>query len=447
MKDVHELIKYARGENRLKEIDSAVSPRHELSEILRRVMQRHGPALLFKNIEGHDIPVAANLFGDEKTIAAIFGVDDFAGLEARADEFMESLESVAADAFNDELKRRNLMPLIEEQDEEGDCIDGADNPLDRLPIPTFWPGDGGPYITLPVVITRGRDGSYNAGIYRLMKVDGAHLALHWDDRRGGARHWHEYESVNEPMPVTVVLGGPPALIFAAMAPLPESIDERQFAGLLMKSPLKLRPGRYNDIPVPTTAEIVIEGELRPAERYREGPFGNHTGFYVPEASMPLLRVRGMFLRAHAVMPVTMVGPPPAEDLVMARALTSIFLPLLRRLAPGLEDFAFIEEGTFHGISVITVAPGADAQEVIHRVRRYVPGRFLAAFESGANLWDYSFLIWKIINSVDTAACRVESENRLVALDCTGQSDERAPLSPDDDTVKLVDRRWSDYGLE
>jgi 4-hydroxy-3-polyprenylbenzoate decarboxylase len=234
---------------------------------------------------------------------------------------------------------------------------GADVDLDELPILTCWPGDGGPFVTLPQVVTRDPDGgARNVGCYRMQKLDRRSTAMHWQVHKTGARHFRRARELGLPrLEVAVALGGDPALTYAATAPLPDGIDEWMFAGFLRKSAVTTVRCKTVALEVPAEADFVLEGYVDPAEELvAEGPFGDHTGYYTPVDRFPRFHVTAVTHRAKAVYPATLVGPPPMEDGWLGKATERLFLPLLRMLFPEIVDMNLPVEGAFHNLVLVSI---------------------------------------------------------------------------------------------
>ncbi|HTY05564.1 MAG TPA: menaquinone biosynthesis decarboxylase [Gemmatimonadales bacterium] len=346
-----------------------VSADKEITEIADRCMKSAGggPALLFEHptLVGGGAsphPVAVNLFGSERRMCLALGV-------ARLDEIGDRLsEMVNLKVPEGLLGKLALLPKLAELAKfpprssggrpvcQDVVLQGPDIDLGRLPIPICWPQDGGPYITLPQVITRDPvGGARNVGMYRVQVIGRDSLAMHWQRHKVGAAHWREMAARGETMPVAIALGGDPAGIYAASAPLPPGIDEYLFAGFLRREPVRLAKCVTSDLEVPAEAEIVIEGLIDPREPLvREGPFGDHTGFYSLADLYPRVQVTAVTRRADPIWPHTIVGRPPMEDYWLGHATERIFLPLLRLTLPEVVDLHMPAEGIFHNLVFVSI---------------------------------------------------------------------------------------------
>jgi 4-hydroxy-3-polyprenylbenzoate decarboxylase len=349
-----------RGE--LVRIRRRVDPRLEIAAIADRVMKAGGPALLFEDAGGSRFPLLINAFGSRKRMSLALGADD---LEEHA-RSIEELVRTRAPANARELaqlarKLPELAHVPPRSVSRAPCQDvvhtGADVDLDALPILTCWPADGGPFITLPQVVTRDPETqTRNVGCYRMQKLDRRTTAMHWQVHKTGARHFRRAREMNLPrIEVAVALGGDPALTYAGTAPLPDGIDEWMFAGFLRKRAVGTVRCKTVDLEVPADADFVLEGYVDPREELvDEGPFGDHTGYYTPVDRFPRFHVTALTHRSDAVYPTTIVGPPPMEDAWLGKATERLFLPLLRMLFPEVVDMNLPIEGAFHNLVLISI---------------------------------------------------------------------------------------------
>jgi 4-hydroxy-3-polyprenylbenzoate decarboxylase len=349
-----------RGE--LVRIRRRVDPRLEIAAIADRVMKSGGRALLFEDAGGSRFPLLINAFGSRKRMSLALGVDD---LETHARAIEELVRARAPSSPRElaqlALKLPELAHVPPRSTSRAPCQDvvhtGGDVDLDALPILTCWPDDGGPFITLPQVITRDPEtGVRNVGCYRMQKLDRCSTAMHWQVHKTGARHFRRAKEMGlARIDVAVALGGDPALTYAATAPLPDGIDEWMFAGFLRKRAVATVKCTSVDLEVPADADFVLEGYVDPREELvNEGPFGDHTGYYTPVDRFPRFHVTAVTHRAEAVYPATIVGPPPMEDAWLGKATERLFLPLLRMLFPEVVDMNLPVEGAFHNLVLISI---------------------------------------------------------------------------------------------
>src|SRR5580692_4195645 len=349
-----------RGE--LVRIRRPVDPFLEVSAIADRVMKAGGPALLFERVGVSPYPVLINAYGSRARMSTALGVLDLEE-HARAIESMVHARPglSAAGIASAVLSIPDLLSLAPRGVTEAPCQEvvqtGDDVDLDALPILTSWPDDGGPFITLPSVITRDPDtGARNIGMYRMQRIDRRTTAMHWQVHKTGARHFRRAKELGlRRLDVAVALGGDPALTYAATAPLPDGIDEWTFAGFLRKSAVKTVACKTVALEVPADADFVLEGYVDPSEPlFDEGPFGDHTGYYTPVDRFPRFHVTALTRRRDAVYPCTIVGPPPMEDGWLGKATERLFLPLLRTMFPEILDMNLPVHGAFHNLVLVSI---------------------------------------------------------------------------------------------
>lgn len=335
------------------EVDAAL----EVTVLQHRVLQAGGPALLFERVKGSPYPLVTNLFGTPRRVAMVFGRDP-GEIGAELVALFERIQRGGARALW--TQRRSLWRLSRARlaaVRRGPVLECEQRPprLTRLPVLTCWPLDGGPFFTLPLVHTADPDtGAGNLGIYRMQLYDDASTGMHWQIQKGGGFHFHRACELGRPLPVSVVLGGPPALTLAAIAPLPEGMDERLLAALIMGRPLEVVQRPTTGHRIPARAEFVLEGTVAPGDARREGPFGDHLGHYSYSADFPVYRVQRVLSRRNPVYPATVVGLPPQEDYFIGEALENLVLPLLKMIRPGVSDLWAYPETGFHPLAVLAV---------------------------------------------------------------------------------------------
>ncbi len=353
----------ARGE--LVRVTRRVDPVLEVSAIADRFMKSGGPALLFEQVGEARFPLLINAYGSRARMSLALGVADLEE-HARAIEALVHTRPAMTAAGLAQLAMtlpelahvpprrvsRAADARCQEVVLEGDAVD-----LGILPVLTSWPDDGGPFLTLPNVITRDPDtGARNIGMYRMQRIDRATTAMHWQVHKTGARHFRRAKELGlRRLEVAVALGGDPALTYAATAPLPDGINEWMLAGFLRKSAVRTVACRTVDLEVPADADFVLEGYVDPQEElFDEGPFGDHTGYYTPKDRFPRFHVTCLTHRKDAVYPCTLVGPPPMEDAWLGKATERIFLPLLRTMFPEIVDMNLPVEGAFHNLVLVSI---------------------------------------------------------------------------------------------
>ncbi|MDY0020226.1 MAG: menaquinone biosynthesis decarboxylase [Anaerolineae bacterium] len=364
--DLHGFVELLEANHQLVRVSAPISPALEITEVVDRVCK--GPAeknkaLLFENVVGSDIPVLINLFGTAERMAWALHVSALeelstavaALIDMRIPKGIPATVARGAALFN-ALQAVGLSPKKVKRAPVQEVVETEAPSLDPLPILTCWPGDGGPFITLPQVITRDPlTGVRNVGMYRLQKVDSRTLLVHWQRHKGGAEHEREALAAQKTtLPAAIVLGSDPACIWAASAPLPPDIDEYLLAGWLRGRPVEFVDCVTQPLEVPAQADIVIEGEIDLADHRPEGPFGDHTGYYTPVEPFPVFHVTAVTRRRDPFYPATVVGVPPMEDAWMGKATERLFLPLLRLFLPEVVDFSMPAEGVFHNLVLVSI---------------------------------------------------------------------------------------------
>ena len=355
--DLRAFLDYLERSQELVRIRIPVSPDQEMTVIQHRVIAVGGPALLFENMVGSSYRVVSNLFGTRKRTDLAFGGNP-AELGERVLRLSRSLMPPGLAGLI--RSRKDLLRLSAARMRtvrSGPVLETVETPpdLNRLPVLTCWPEDGGPFFTLPLVHTTDPDnGVGNLGMYRLQRFDGRSTGMHWQIEKGGGFHFHKASTIRRPLPVSVFLGGPPALIPAAVAPLPEGIDERLLAAYMMKRPLEVIYRRTTGHRIPARAEFVLEGRVTPGDLRWEGPFGDHFGHYSHAADYPVFRVDRVLARRDAIYPATVVGKPVQEDYYIGEALQEMTLPLLKMIRPAVTDLWAYPETGFHALAVMAV---------------------------------------------------------------------------------------------
>ncbi|MBO5716978.1 MAG: menaquinone biosynthesis decarboxylase [Alistipes sp.] len=364
---LREYIAKLEAAGELQRITTPVSTRFEITEITDRVSksQGGGKALLFENT-GTEYPVLMNMMGSDRRIAMALGVESLDDIAQRINDLLKG----AMSPKNTLMDKLRMLPLLKDVAKwfprkvsgRGECqqviIEGDEVDLTKLPILTSWGYDGGPFITLPMVCTVDPDtGIPNIGMYRMQIFDKRTTGMHWHRHKTGARHYDAYKRRGERMPVSVALGGDPAYIYSATAPMPDNMDEMLLAGMLRQRPVKMVKSITNDIWVPADCDFVIEGYVDTSEELVvEGPFGDHTGFYSLSDLYPRLHVTAITSRRDAIYPATIVGVPPMEDAYIAKATETIFLaPIRLAIQPEVRDLFMPIEGTAHNLAIVSIA--------------------------------------------------------------------------------------------
>jgi 4-hydroxy-3-polyprenylbenzoate decarboxylase len=476
-RDLREWIALLEREGELVRIAAEVDPYLEITEIVDRTVRAGGPALLFERPKGSAIPLLINQFGTEKRMCLAFGVerlDDIAeklgdilemqppeGLAAKV-RGLRTLKSIA-DSRPKVVKRGRSQELV---------LTGDDVDLGLLPVQTCWPGDAGPFITLPAVITRDpRNGQRNVGMYRLQVLGPRSTAMHWQIHKDGRA---DYLFAEGRMEVAVALGLDPISAYSASAPLPKHIDEFMLAGFLRDSPVELVKGVTVDLEVPADAEIVLEGYVeRGATLAVEGPFGDHTGYYTPAERFPVFNVTAITMRKDAVYPSIVVGKPPQEDAWLGKATERIFLPAVKLTVPEIVDYDLPVAGAFHNVAIVSIRkafPG-HARKVMHAIwglGMLSLTKGIVIVDEHVDVHDYAQVTFYVGANVDPRRDIVIADGPLdhldhastlqfiggkIGIDATAKSPaEGAREWPPEIEMSagvrdLVDRRWAEYGLE
>jgi 4-hydroxy-3-polyprenylbenzoate decarboxylase len=459
--DLQQFITLLESRDELTRITVPVDPRLEIAAITNRVCKQPdgGRALLFEQPKGSVYSVATNLFGSMHRTCLALGVADLDQLTAQMTALLDRIPESDVTRLDRQIAVLQgflrfaplpVPPCWTEVMEQPD--------LTVFPFLQSWAGDGAAdghprYITLPQVITADPDGSNpNCGLYRAQVRGKRELALRWKAGSGVARHLEKFRQLGKPMPVAIALGGPPAALFSAMLPLPGELDEMTFAGFLRGAPIDMAACRSVPLRVPSHAEVVIEGFVDPAETVLEGPFGNHTGSYSPAGPAALLRVTGISHRPGAVIPATVVGPPPMEDCWMAKAWERLLLAFLRKLVPAVAEIHFPLEWIFHQSAVISLEKPNPAmvREIAARLWDtpwFCDGRLIIFVAADATPADEREIAWRCINLTEyTEDVFRDSSQRRMALDATGCRLPRQPLLADPAMELKVLQRWQEYGI-
>ncbi len=423
--NLREFISALERAGELRRIAEPVSRELEITEITDRVCKRYGPALLFENVTGHSMPVAMNLFGSMRRMCLALGVDS---LDEIGRDILSFLEAEAPTGL---IKKLKMLPKLKRLSDtfprvvrSGPCQEVVERDFDlgTLPVLKCWPGDGGPFITLPLVFSKDPEsGVRNLGMYRMQVYDRNTCGMHWHRHKGGAKHYFLAERKKQRLEVAVAIGADPATMYAATAPLPDDVDELIFAGFLRQEPVELVRCVTIDQEVPAEAEIVLEGYVEPGERRVEGPFGDHTGYYSLADLYPVFHVTCVTHRRQPIYPATIVGKPPQEDCYMAKATERIFLPLIKKQLPEVVDLNLPLEGVFHNLVFVSIDkryPG-QAKKVMHAIwglGQMMFSKMVFVFDRDVDVQDTAAVLWRLGNNVDPGRDIVIVEGPVDALD-------------------------------
>ncbi|UQI41217.1 4-hydroxy-3-polyprenylbenzoate decarboxylase [Vreelandella venusta] len=484
--DLRDFIAALEAQGELKRIKAEVDPYLEITEICDRTLRAGGPALLFENVKGHDMPLLGNLFGTPKRVALGMGQDSVEALRevGKLLAFLKEPDPPKGlkDAWDKLPIFKQVLSMgpkivkrapVQERSFEGDEVD-----LDRLPIQHCWPGDAAPLVTWPLVITKGpHKKRQNLGIYRQQKIAKNRLIMRWLSHRGGALDFLEFQKAHpgEPFPVAVALGADPATILGAVTPVPDSLSEYAFAGLLRGSRTELVKCGHADLEVPASAEIILEGFIDPDDMAAEGPFGDHTGYYNEVDHFPVFTVTRMTMRRDAIYHSTYTGRPPDEPAILGVALNEVFVPILCKQFPEIVDFYLPPEGCSYRMAVVTMKkqyPG-HAKRVMMGVwsflRQFMYTKFVIVLDDDVDARNWEDVMWAITTRMDPARDTVMVENTPIdyldfaspvsglgskmGLDATnkwpGETDREwgVPIVMDDSIKTRVDERWDELGID
>lgn len=429
--DLREFIDALESRGWLKRIRQPVDCELEIAEITDRVAKMTGGknvALLFENVRGYDIPVLMNAFGSMQRMALALGAAKLDDIAARIGGLLKS----ASISPQSKLDFVRLIPAMRQavhfprHVKSGPCkeVIVRDNPsLAMLPILKCWPGDAGRFITLPLVFTRNpRTGKRNVGMYRMQVYDNTTTGMHWHVHKDGAGNWRACRELgHRRIEAAVAIGGDPAVTYAATAPLPPNIDELIFAGFLRKKPVELVKCESVDVEVPASAEIVLEGYVNTDELRREGPFGDHTGYYSLTDDYPVFHLTCLTHRRNPIFAATVVGKPPMEDCYLAKATERIFLPLLQQVLPEVVDINLPLEGVFHNCAVIAIRKSypQQAKKVMHAVwglGQMMFTKMIIVVDAHVDVQNLSEVWWRVYNNIDARRDLVLVDGPLDALD-------------------------------
>jgi len=485
-RDLRDFVTQLEKRGELRRIASPVNPRLEMTEICDRALRRAGPALLFENPTGFEMPVLGNLFGTPGRVALGMGQDSTDSLREVGEllAFLRQPEPPKGmrDAWDKLPVFRQILNMAPREVRNGPCqtvvIEGPDVDLGSLPVQTCWPQDAGPLITWGLVITRGpRRSRQNLGIYRQQVIDRNRVIMRWLSHRGGAQDFREWQKARpgEPFPLAVALGADPATILGAVTPIPDNISEYAFAGLLRGSKTELTRCIGNDLEVPAAAEIVLEGHIAPEDMAPEGPFGDHTGYYNEVESFPVFTIDRITMRDAPIYHSTYTGRPPDEPAILGVALNEVFVPILQRQYPEIVDFYLPPEGCSYRMALVSIRkqyPG-HARRVMMGIwsflRQFMYTKFVVVTDDDVDVRSWEDVIWAMTTRMDPArdtliidntpidyldfASPVSGLGSKIGFDATGkwpgETDREwgRPISMDEETRRKVDEIWPMLGID
>ncbi len=483
--DLRDFIALLEERGELKRIQQEIDPYLEITEISDRTLKAEGPALLFENVKGHDMPVLANLFGTPERVALGMGQESVTALRDVGKLLAFLKEPEPPKGFRDAL---NLLPTYKKvlsmspkKLKKAPCqqvvMSGDDVDLTKLPIQHCWPGDVAPLVTWGLTVTRGpHKERQNLGIYRQQLLGPNKLIMRWLSHRGGALDFQEWcqQHPGEKFPVSVALGADPATILGAVTPVPDSLSEYAFAGLLRDSKTEVTQCLSNDLQVPAHAEIILEGYIEPGEMAPEGPYGDHTGYYNEVDEFPVFTVTHVTHRKDPIYHSTYTGRPPDEPAVLGVALNEVFIPLLQKQFPEIVDFYLPPEGCSYRLAVVTMKKqySGHAKRVMMGVwsflRQFMYTKFVIVCDDDVNARDWKDVIWAMTTRMDPARDTTLVENTPIdyldfaspvsglgskmGMDATnkwsGETDREwgEPIVMSEEVKQRVDQLWDELNI-
>ncbi len=483
--DLRDFVSQLEKAGELRRVAVDVDPHLEMTEICDRVLRAGGPAILFEKPKGHAIPVLGNLFGTPRRVALGMGEESVSALReiGKLLAYLKEPEPPKGlkDAWDKLPILKQVLNMAPKTVSSAPCQEivweGKDVDLGRLPIQHCWPGDIAPLITWGLVVTRGpHKNRQNLGIYRQQVLGPNKLIMRWLAHRGGALDFREHQLAKpgEPFPVAVVLGCDPATILGAVTPVPDSLSEYQFAGLLRGGKTELTQCLGSTLQVPARAEIVLEGVIHPGETALEGPYGDHTGYYNEQAEFPVFTVDRITMRKNPIYHSTYTGKPPDEPAILGVALNEVFVPLLQKQYPEIVDFYLPPEGCSYRMAIVSIRkayPG-HAKRIMFGIwsflRQFMYTKFIVVVDDDIDIRDWKEVIWAMTTRMDATrdttlvdntpidyldfASPVAGLGSKMGLDATnkwpGETNREwgRPIVMDADVKKKVDAMWAELGL-
>ncbi|MBX9915861.1 MAG: 4-hydroxy-3-polyprenylbenzoate decarboxylase [Nitrosomonas sp.] len=484
-KDLRDFIAQLEAMGELKRIQTEIDPALEMTEICDRILKAQGPAVLFEHPKGHSMPVLGNLFGTPKRVAL--------GMRQESVEALREVGKLLAylkepdppkglkDAWDKLPVLKQVLNMAPKELSSAPCQEivweGSDVDLSRIPIQTCWPGDVAPLITWGLTVTRGPNKTrQNLGIYRQQVIGPNKVIMRWLAHRGGALDFREFSLLNpgKPYPLAVALGADPATILGAVTPVPDTLSEYQFAGLLRGAKTEVIKCIGNDLQVPASAEIVLEGAIHPGETALEGPYGDHTGYYNEQETFPVFTIDRITMRRNPIYHSTYTGKPPDEPAILGVALNEVFVPLLQKQFPEITDFYLPPEGCSYRMAVVSMKKqyAGHSKRVMFGIwsflRQFMYTKFIIVTDDDINVRDWKEVIWAITTRVDPVRDTLLVENTPIdyldfaspisglggkmGLDATnkfpGETNREwgTPIVMDDAIKQRIDIIWNELGI-
>jgi 4-hydroxy-3-polyprenylbenzoate decarboxylase len=478
--DLREFIAALEKKHELRRIPFEVDPYLEITEFADRAVKSGGPALLFENPKGSSVPVLINSFASARKMEIALEVDSVEDVARRISEYLEMRMPEGL------LGKLKMLPKLAEMGSffpkivsNGPCKEAIRREgfsLSDFPILHCWPQDAGRFITLPMVFSKNPDtGKRNCGCYRLQVFDERTTGMHWQTHKQGAEHYRRLlkEGKQTRMDVAVAIGSDPATMYSAILPLPPDLDEMMIAGFLRGKPVEMVKCETSDLEVPANSEIVLEGYVELGELRREGPFGDHTGFYSLDDDYPVFHVTCVTQRKNPIYATTIVGPPPMEDFYMGKAIERIFLPLMRLQLPEIRDISMPAEGIFHNLILVSIRKSypLHARKVMHAIWGLGQAMFskcIVVVDEDVDVQNVSEVAWKALNNIDPErdiqfvlgpvdsldhSSRLPNYGSKMGIDATRKWKEEGFTRPWPDVIRMpddvkqrVDQLWKKAGL-
>jgi len=462
----------------LKRVKTEVDTNLEIAEILRRAMYSNGPAILFENVKNYDMPVLGNAFGSLKRLEIGLETTDFTEIGQR---IVDLTKMDIPSGFLNKIKKlpelskmSDSFPKLEKSGPVTEVINESPT-FDNIPILKTWSNDAGKFITFGLVATKHPEtGIRNLGVYRMQIIDSTHAIMHWQKHKRGAHHHELKKEKGEKIEVAIIIGGDPATVFSAVAPVPEGLDKYLFAGITRKKGIKTVKCKTIDLVVPANAEMILEGYVDPLDTRDEGPFGDHTGYYTPKEPFPTFTLTGVMQRKKPIYLTTVVGKPILEDSYIGKVIERSFLPLIRMFQPEVVDFAMPAAGWFQGLAIISIKKRYPGQAKKVMMGLWGMGqlsltKIFIVVDDDVNVHSMDDVLWAVTTRIDPARDTIIIDNTptdtldpasplvnlgsKLGIDATQKTKEEGfereiqeQVKVDDATKSLVDSKWSSYGL-
>jgi 4-hydroxy-3-polyprenylbenzoate decarboxylase len=478
IEELSEFVDRLEKADELKRVKTQVDTNLEISEILSRVMYSNGPAVLFENVKNYDMPVLGNAFGSMKRLEIGLENSDFTEIGQR---IVDMTRMEVPSGIFDKLRKlpelskiTDIAPKLQKSGPVTEVFEDLPS-FEKIPILKTWPKDAGRFITFGLAATKHPEtGVRNLGVYRMQVLDKTHALMHWQKHKRGAHHYDIKKDSGSKIEVAVIIGADPATVFSAVAPVPEGLDKYVFAGITRKTGIKTVKCRTVDLEVPANAEMVLEGYVDPSDIRMEGPFGDHTGYYTPPEPYPVFTLTGIMRRQKPIYLTTIVGKPILEDAFIGKVIERSFLPLIRMLHPEVVDFSMPAAGWFQGMAIISIKkryPG-QAKKVmmgLWGMGQLALTKIFVVVDEDVNVHDMNDVIWAVTTRTDAArdvtivnntptdtldpASPLVNLGSKLGIDATQKTKEEGYqreiqelVKSDEETKRLVDSKWSSYGI-